>query len=842
MSDPDWQRVKDLFDECLSRPEAERASHLRQACGADGALRDRIESLLGAHDEAGDFLAEPTQEGAPGPVGGHPAGTRAAPGAEAIGEGPGSTIGRFKLLQQIGEGGFGVVYMAEQQEPVRRKVALKIIKLGMDTRQVIARFEAERQALAMMDHPNIAKVFDGGATESGRPYFVMELVAGVPITQFCDERNLTTQERLGLFVPVCRAVQHAHQKGVIHRDIKPSNVLVTLHDETPVPKVIDFGIAKATRDRLTEKTLFTEFKQFVGTPAYMSPEQAELSGLDIDTRSDIYSLGVLLYELLTGTTPFEAETLRGAAFDEILRIIREQEPQRPSLRLSTLGDRLSDVARRRRSDPGTLSRIIRGDLDWIVMKALEKDRQRRYDSAGAFADDVARHLFDEPVAAGPPGALYHFRKFARRNRGVLVASSIVAAALVLGLAAATVGLIQATHAKADAEDARDRAEREARIAQAVNDFLNEDLLAAVDPENTADREITMREVLDAASAKVEDRFSDEPLVEAAIRTTLGKTYRNLGAYDEAEKHLNRAVRLRTEALGEEDPDTLRALNHLAFLYHDQGRLAEGEALHEKVLSVRRRLLGDEHRDTLASMNNLGNNYIDQKRYDEAEPLLEEALAIRRRTIGADHPDTLVSMNNLASFYWDQSRFAEAEPLYLEALEGRRRVLGDDHPHTINSIDNLGTLYLMQGKLDEAEPLFLETKDRCLRVFGDDHPKSSTSLNNLASLYYRRQDYERAASCFGDSLAGLRRTLPADHWQIGALLSNYGACLIRLKRFEEAEKALLESYQILTDTFDAQHDRARLAASFLATLYTAWNKPESADLWQARASADPPTEP
>ncbi len=421
---PTRGREEVVFDAVLALPPEERADYLDRACGQDATLRQRLDALLRANEGAGDFL-EPTP-----PAGGpSPTVVVSAP----LTEKPGDIIGRYKIRERLGEGGWGAVYVAEQAEPVRRRVALKIIKLGMDTRSVIARFEAERQALAMMDHPNIAKVLDAGTTETGRPFFVMELVRGIKITDYCDQNHLDTAHRLALFVQVCHAIQHAHQKGVIHRDIKPSNILVTLHDGVPVPKVIDFGIAKATEGRLTELTVYTELHQFIGTPAYMSPEQAEMSGLDIDTRSDIYSLGVLLYELLTGRTPFDAQELAKAGLDQMRRTIREEEPLRPSTRLSTMvAADLTSVAQRHGAEAPRLIHLIRGDLDWIVMKALEKDRTRRFETANALAVDVQRFLRSEPVEARPPSSVYRFQKLVRRNKTVVVAAGAVALALVLG--------------------------------------------------------------------------------------------------------------------------------------------------------------------------------------------------------------------------------------------------------------------------------------------------------------------------------------------------------------------------------------------------------------------------
>ena len=394
----------DIFSAALGlATSAERDKFLDEACGENESLRNRIETLLRSSEEASRFMESP------------PSGVEGRPAIDQpLTEQPGDTIGHYNLLQQIGEGGMGVIYMAEQSEPVQRRVALKIIKPGMDTRQVIARFEAERQALAMMDHPNISKVFDAGTTDAGRPYFVMELVKGIPITQYCDEQNLTPRERLELFVPICQAVQHAHQKGIIHRDLKPSNILVARYDDKPVPTIIDFGVAKATGQRLTDKTMFTHYGQIVGTVEYMSPEQAQLNKFDVDTRSDVYSLGVLLYELLTGQTPFDNQRLRSAAFDEMLRVIREEDPLRPSIKLSS-SENLPSIAANRGIEARKLSALIHGELDWIVMKALEKDRARRYETANGFAADIQRYLDDETVVACPPSAAYRFRKFARRE-------------------------------------------------------------------------------------------------------------------------------------------------------------------------------------------------------------------------------------------------------------------------------------------------------------------------------------------------------------------------------------------------------------------------------------------
>jgi len=508
---------------------AQRAAYLDEACAGQPERRRRVEDLLRASDAASTFLERPVgQPRKPVETAAMAPTLRQDFPEEPLTERPGAKIGRYNLLQQIGEGGCGTVFMAEQEEPVRRRVALKVIKLGMDTKSVVARFEAERQALAMMDHPNIAKVLDAGATDSGRPFFVMELVRGIPITRYCDENKLDTQARLDLFIQVCHAIQHAHQKGIIHRDIKPSNILVTLHDGTPVPKVIDFGIAKATEGRLTNQTLFTAFEQFIGTPAYMSPEQAEMSGLDIDTRSDIYALGVLLYELLTGKTPFDAKELVQSGIDAMRKTIREKEPQRPSTRLSTmLGDALAATANAHGSDAVKLLKLIRGDLDWIVMKCLEKDRTRRYETANGLAADLKRHLTNEPVVARPPSTAYRFQKAFRRNKLVFAAGTAVALALIIGLVASSWQMLVARRALVREQAAREREQvaqqrertqsvRADTVTTFINSLVSDQLPLLIQQGNVRGA----RELIRKADALASSSLSNAPAAEITVRSSL----------------------------------------------------------------------------------------------------------------------------------------------------------------------------------------------------------------------------------------------------------------------------------------------------------------------------------
>jgi serine/threonine protein kinase len=530
---PEPDRAEVIFSAALELPPGGRSAFVAKECGGDTGLRQQVESLLQAHDDAGGFLegtAAPTPD-------------KTVVVTLPVTEKAGDRIGRYKLLQQIGEGGCGVVYMAEQEEPVRRRVALKVIKLGMDTKSVNARFEAERQALALMDHPNIAKVLDAGATDNGRPFFVMELVRGIKITEYCDQNKLTTEDRLKLFVQVCHAIQHAHQKGIIHRDIKPSNILVTLHDGVPVPKVIDFGIAKATQGRLTDQTLFTAFEQFIGTPAYMSPEQAEMSGLDVDTRSDIYALGVLLYELLTGRTPFDAKELLASGLDQMRHTIREQEPQRPSTRLSTMLDAdLTTTAKHRQTDVPKLLHVLQGDLDWIVMKTLEKDRTRRYETAIGLGVDIERYLNDEPVVARPPSSLYRFQKLARRNKTIFIAVGAVAIALIAGFGLSLYLFLNEAHLRARAERALVLEARLREAAELGKKFADVGLMMSRGRWDEADQLV-----------------NDLPLVPegAAIYSVLAMIDARYGAWPKAVTNFVRLIRIRPN-----DPDNYHLLTPL----------------------------------------------------------------------------------------------------------------------------------------------------------------------------------------------------------------------------------------------------------------------------------------
>lgn len=779
--------IETIFATARELQVVDQINYLDEVCGEDAELRQRIDSLLAADLKAGGFLKSVAH--IPDQASKNAGAWRSSDLPE---EKPGEIIGRYKLLQIIGEGGFGTVWMAEQKEPVKRKVALKIVKLGMDTKQIVSRFEVERQALAMMDHPNIAKVFDAGSTDTGRPYFVMELVKGVPIHEYADSVQLDTSSRLRLFALVCNAIQHAHQKGVIHRDIKPSNILVTMHDGIPVPKVIDFGIAKATSQELTQKTLFTEYHHLIGTPVYMSPEQAEMSGLDIDTRSDVYSLGVLLYELLTGTPPFAHHELMERGYGEMMRIIQEDTPHKPSTRLSTLGSLSAATAERRHTDINKLGLVLRGDLDWIVMKCLEKDRTRRYETATGLAEDIARHLNDEPVQAGPPRFGYKLRKFVKRNRGRVVAACMIAVVLVVGIIGTSSGMVWALHERDAAKIAQTESTKRAEELQLVSDFQSEQL-GDIDPQRMgialrrtifSSIESETREQLEKdfagvnftsiamttleesffrrTIAAIDKQFAGQPVLQAQLLQSLCETMQELGLVFETEDPQKRVLDIRRSTLGNEHPDTLDSMNSMGSLLQAQGKLSEADSYYTEVIELSRRVLGDDHPGTLISLSNMGSLREKQGRLSEAEAYIQEALEGRRRVLGDEHPSTLLSVNFMGLLRSGQGNYAEAEAYFREALEGRRRVLGNDHPQTLNAIRNVASAQRKLGKLSEAEPYYREAIDGYRRMYGNDHPETLLSLNGMGVLLYNQRKYTEAEPFYRESLEGSSRVLGEFH--------------------------------------------------------------------------------
>ena len=743
---------------------------------------------------------------------------------------PGEMIGRYRLVQKVGEGGMGEVWLAEQKEPVRRRVALKLIRAGMNTRELIARFESERQTLALMDHPAIAKVFDAGSTIQGAPYFVMEYVAGVPITTYCDNHKLSMHERLELFVHVCEGVQHAHQKAIIHRDLKPSNILVSEVDGRAAPQIIDFGVARALTQRLGADTMFTRAGAPVGTPEYMSPEQAASSGEDIDTRTDVYSLGIILYELLAGGPPIE---LRGITFEEFLRRLREQEPQKPSTRIRTRDQASSsDVALKRQARPFELVKQVRGDLDSIAMKALEKERSRRYGSPSELAADIRRYLNDEPVLAVAPSPAYRARKFARRYRAALVTAAAFVFVLIL---AAVISIGQSIRATKQ----RDRADAEAAVAQAVNDFLQNDLLAQASaatqsgPNVKPDPNLKVRTALDRAAARVTGKFDRQPEVEAAIRDTIGQTYKDLGLYPEARTQLEQAFEKYRQTLGPENPKTLKTMGSLARTAYLQGSYVQSGKLYSQSLDIQRRTLGPEHPDTLNSMHGLATVYYAQGKLAQAESLFSQTLAIRRRVLGSDHPDTLRSLNNLGIVYAVEGKNAQAEPLFSETLETRRRVLGPEHPETLIVMSNLANVYNGQGKYAQAEAIYRQTADIQRRVLGPEHPDTLRSMNNLASAYTREGKYAQAEALSSETVGIQRRVLGPEHPDtLISITVLAGACDLRGK-YAQAEALFEQALEARRRVLGPQHPATLDVLSDYASMYQRRGKYELAERYAAQ---------
>lgn len=745
-----------------------------------------------------------------------------------VAEAVGTVIGPYRLLQKIGEGGFGVVFMAEQTTPVRRMVALKVIKPGMDCAQVIARFESERQALALMDHPNVARVLDAGATKSGHPYFVMELVKGAPITEFCDKNHFSPEQRLKLFVDVCHAIQHAHHKGIIHRDIKPTNVMVTLRDGVPAVKVIDFGVAKATLQRLTEKTLFTAYGQMVGTPAYMSPEQAEMSELDIDTRTDVYSLGVLLYELLTGTTPLEIERLRAAGYAEIQRMIREEEAPRPSTRLSSLNAAATIIAGNRGLEVKRLVQVLSGDLDWVVMKALEKDRNRRYDTPGSFAEDIDRYLRREAIEARPPSKVYRFKKFAQRNLASVLTGAVIAGALLAGTALATWQAVRATRAETAAvaaaaaeKQAKDEALAREAETKAVQTFVEDRIFSAVRPKGRdggLGRAVTLQNAIEAALPTLSQGFPDQPLIEARLRMTLGQSFLFLGNARTAAQQEEAARALYTQYRGRDDADTLLSMRQLALCYLALGRHAEAIQLREEILALRRAKSGPDHPDTLSAMSEVANTYGDAGRFTEELKLQKETLEAFQAKVGTRDHRTVACMHNLADCYRELGRFDDALALFKQTLALRRKDLAPDNPVILMNMHAMAHCYLGLGQ--PAEALKLNEETRALRKvkLGLDHPDTLTSMHQIAYCYDKLARHADALKLRQETLALRQAVLGPDHPDTLRTMVGLATSYVHLGRWTDALKLREETLVLQKAVFGPDHPDTLGTMNNLANSY------------------------
>ncbi|WP_221031496.1 serine/threonine-protein kinase [Actomonas aquatica] len=825
----------EIFLNALERTGAARAAYLDEACGDDSELRTRIERLLAMSERDRGILDE----------------SHNLRGMAMIEEKPGDVIDRFTLQRRLGEGGCGVVWLAEQTAPVRRLVAMKIIRPGMDSQAVLRRFMVEQQALALMDHAGIARVFEAGATPTGRPFFVMEYVDGVPITQYCDDRHLGLRERLELFMRVCDAIQHAHQKGVIHRDVKPSNVLVSAGTTEPVIKVIDFGIAKATEQQLGDMTLVTQTGLFLGTPAYMSPEQSQLVAGDIDTRTDVYSLGVLLYELLAGAPPFEPKALQAAGLEAMWKHIREVDPPRPSTRVQSLPpDTQRTVATRRQLEAPKLAHRMSGDLDWIVMRCLEKDRNRRYATATGLAEDIARHLADETIEARPASARYRLAKLVRRNRLVFGAGAAVVAALIAGTIVSIHQAVRANRAEQEA-----RAEADAAIALA--DFLVDDMLFQSSPYGQSgedvDPDLPVRKVLDQAAEKAGVRFAEQPLLEARLRLTIAGAYLGLGLFEQASAQYQRALELRIawqgeghfetlyarsgyglclmrlgrneeaeaelqqvvagfEALPPESRDSFaydNARTTLALVFNVLGRLEEALALEKAVLASYRGRYGDRHRHTAVALANLGETYRDLARFDLAEQVLREAISIQEEVHGVGHPSVLITRNALASTLIDMGRDEDALVLQRTVYEDSRRLLGPDHHRVLDAGNNLATALYGLGRIQEAITLNEENVAVARRQLGEGHDLTLTLLNNLGTQYSMVGRLEDGLATKTALVESAKVAWGPGHPNVMIFTSNLGFDYMQMGRLDEAEALISAAVAGMIKALGAEHPHTLL---------------------------------
>jgi eukaryotic-like serine/threonine-protein kinase len=752
-----WEKVKELFDAALERESANRAQFLNDACGSDTSLRKELESLLEAYERS-DGLSSP-----------------AIPAAQTNEAQPRDSIGPYRLIRKIGEGGMGQVWLAEQSEPIRRQVALKLIRAGVFDDALLRRFQAERQSLALMDHPAIAKVFDAGATAEGQPYFAMEYVPGEPVTSYCDRKQMSIPERLELFVKVCEGVQHAHQKAIIHRDLKPANILVVEVDGKPTPRIIDFGLAKAAAPFAPGESIFTGAWGIAGTPGYISPEQ--VGGGDIDTRTDVYSLGVILYELLTGFLPFDAGKWRKQPLDQILRQLREQDPPRPSARISSEKNLSAASAPLRSTEPRQLRNQLHGDLDSITMKAIEKDRARRYGTPSELAADITRHLDHEPVLARPANVGYRARKYVRRHR-VAVAIAAVLVALLSSFA-----VIQAIQLRRITLE-RDRASR-------ITDFMT-NMFKVSDPGEARGNQVTAREILDKASSQIESGLASDPDLQTQMMMVMGLTYENLGLYNRADSLYSEAASIRARQLGPENDDTLKSQAALGWVEYRLGRFHNSETLLRQVLATRMSRYGARNPETLAVMSYLGVVLNEGGHYAEAESLERQVVDVRRQTLGDSNSETLSAMNHLALVLMGEGKWSDAESMDREQLAIYQRIEGGDAPHTLMARENLGIVLYRENRLPEAEAMVRETLAIKRRVLGPDHPETLRTMNTLTAILTDEGKLEEAQALEEQVIAARTRILGPDHQLTLSAMSNLAEILTRRGDYARAEQLLTQT--------------------------------------------------